>query len=314
MIASDIRGRGWNKWRSRVTNARGGYWHVRKRTLLDMEDVRGLTQLAPLCLSSCETAISSNDLTIDPFALGTDNEGHHSCNVFRLSQSFQRRLLGHGLYERLCFTPEEKLCGHRPWRHTIGGDFGPSELLCQDLGEGLHRGFAGSVGGVVGEQGSDDRGGYVDNATTFSRWNAKRRFLAGQESPLSIHSKGSIPILLRCLRNRRIVGGYYSCAVHNDVHFAERFFGLIEQWLDRAGAAHIPLHCDGLAVFTLDLGDDFIGFLLVARVVHHHRRSLLSQVERNLPPNSLWSSRHYGCLSLQRRCHLRSCKERTKLK
>ncbi len=267
-----------------------------------------------LSLSSCKTAINSNDLTIDPFALGTDNEGHHSCNVFRFAQSFQRRLLGQGLYERLCFTLEEKICGHRPWRHTIGGDFGPSELLCQDLGERLHRGFAGSVGSVVGDQGSDKRGGYVDNATTFSRWYTKRRFLAGQESSLRIHSIDSFPILLRCRRNSRIVVGYRSCAVHNDVDFAERFFGLIEQWLDRARAAHIPLHCDGLAMFTLDLGDDFIGFLLVARVVHHHRRSLLSKVERNLPPNSLWSSRHYGCLSLQRRCHLRSCKERTEFK
>jgi hypothetical protein len=78
--------------------------------------------------------------------------------------------------------------------------------------------------------------------------------------------------------------------------------------------ALLTSHCDGLAVFTLHLGDDFIGFLLVARVVHHHRRSLLSQVERNLPPDSSSSSRHYGSLSLQRCCHLRSCKERTKLK
>ncbi len=334
MIASDICGRGWNKWRSRVKDARGGYKTcVRKmkqlRITLKMQEVvtdmwgRGPCLTWKMCkdwhnlllsLSSCETAINSNDLTIDPFALGTDKEGHHSCNVFRFAQSFQRRLLGQGLYERLCFTPEEKLCSHRPWCHRIGGDFGPSELLCQDLGEGLHRGFAGSVGSVVGEQGSDKRGGYVDNATTFSRWNTKRRFLAGQESSLRIHSIDSIPILLRCLHNRRIVVGYRSCAVHNDVDFAERFFGLIEQWLDRARAAHIPLHCDGLAVFTHNLGDDFIGFLFVARVVHHHRRSLLSQVERNLPPNSLWSSRHYGCLSLQRRCHLRSCKKRTKLK
>ncbi len=127
------------------------------------------------------------------------------------------------------FYPVRKAPWPPPRALHIGRDFGPSELLCQDLGERLHRGFARSVDGEVGEQGSDKRGGYFDNATTFSRWNAKRRFLAGQESPLRIHSIDSIPILLRCLRNSRIAVEYHSCAVHDDVHFAERFFRLVEQ-------------------------------------------------------------------------------------
>jgi hypothetical protein len=98
-------------------------------------------------VGSDNSAICTEYLAVDPGAVGAGEEGNGIGNIFRLSETLERREFGELIDDFLGLSVEEWSRRRRAWRHCVDGDVS-AQLLRENACHRLNASLGGSIDGV----------------------------------------------------------------------------------------------------------------------------------------------------------------------